>query len=43
MDHTAVASDHQLLADRLRELAMAQTDVEALYARWAELEAKLKA
>ena len=39
----AVASDHQLLAERLRELAVAQADVEALYARWAELEAKLKA
>ncbi len=38
----AVASDHQLLADRLRELAIAQVDVEALYARWTELEAKLK-
>jgi len=39
----AVASDHQLLGDRLRELAAAQAEVETLYSRWAELEAKLKA
>ena len=39
----AVASDHQALAERLQALAAAQTEVEALYARWAELEAKLKA
>jgi ABC transport system ATP-binding/permease protein len=36
----AVASDHQALAKRLRALADAQADVERLYARWAELEAK---
>ena len=39
----AVASDHQVLADCLREHLSTQAEVEALYARWAELEAKLKA
>jgi ABC transport system ATP-binding/permease protein len=36
----AVASDHQALAELLRALAAAQAEVDALYARWAELEAK---
>jgi ATP-binding cassette subfamily F protein uup len=39
----AVASDHQALADRHAALAAAEAQVERLYARWAELEAKLKA
>ncbi len=36
----AVASDHRALAERLGALAAAQAEVEALYARWAALEAK---
>jgi hypothetical protein len=39
----ALASDHLALADRHGALALAQAKVEQLYARWAELEAKLKA
>ncbi len=39
----AVASDHRVLADRLKDHTSTQAEVEALYARWAELEAKLKA
>ncbi|HET8646768.1 MAG TPA: hypothetical protein VFO85_14835, partial [Vicinamibacteria bacterium] len=39
----AVMSDHQALTERLGALAAAQSEVEDLYARWAELEAKLKA
>jgi ATP-binding cassette subfamily F protein uup len=39
----AVASDHKALADRLAALAEAQAAVDRLYARWAELEAKLGA
>ena len=39
----AVASDHQALALRHAALGAAQAKVEQLYARWAELEAKLKA
>jgi ATP-binding cassette subfamily F protein uup len=38
-----VASDHKALAERLKTLAGAQAAVEGLYARWAELEAKVKA
>ena len=38
----AVASDHVALAKRLAALADAQAAVEQLYARWAELEAKVK-
>jgi ATP-binding cassette subfamily F protein uup len=38
-----VASDHQALADRHASLAVAEAKVELLYARWAELEAKMKA
>jgi ABC transport system ATP-binding/permease protein len=39
----AVASDHEALAERLEALGAAQAVVEQLYARWAELEGKLKA
>ncbi len=39
----SVASDHQALGARLGELAAAQDDVDRLYARWAELEAKGRA
>jgi ATP-binding cassette subfamily F protein uup len=39
----SVASDHQALQARLEELAAAQLEVERLYARWAELEAKARA
>jgi ATP-binding cassette subfamily F protein uup len=39
----AVASDHKQLHERLEKLATAQAAVDELYARWAELEAKLKA
>ena len=35
----AVASDHQALGERLAALALAQAEVDRLYARWAELEA----
>jgi ATP-binding cassette subfamily F protein uup len=38
----AVAADHEALAQRLDELNEAQDEVERLYARWAELEAKVK-
>jgi ATP-binding cassette subfamily F protein uup len=38
----AVASDHQALRERLQALAAAQSGVDELYARWADLEAKLK-
>jgi ATP-binding cassette subfamily F protein uup len=38
-----VASDHAALSARLEELAAAQAEVERLYARWAELEAKARA
>jgi ATP-binding cassette subfamily F protein uup len=37
-----VATDHEALAARVESLATAQAEVERLYARWAELEAKLK-
>jgi ABC transport system ATP-binding/permease protein len=37
----AVAADHKALAGRLDELNAAQHEVDRLYARWAELEAKL--
>ncbi len=39
----AVAADHKSLGERLEALAAAQSAVEELYARWAELEAKVKA
>ena len=38
----AIATDHQALHERMEALAAAQATVDALYARWAELEAKLK-
>ncbi len=38
----AVATDHQALHQRMEALAAAQAAVDALYARWAELEAKVK-
>jgi ATP-binding cassette subfamily F protein uup len=38
----AIASDHKALSDRITALAAAQTEVDRLYARWAELEAKVK-
>jgi ATP-binding cassette subfamily F protein uup len=37
-----VASDHRALNERLEALAAAQAEVEGLYTRWAELEAKVK-
>jgi ABC transport system ATP-binding/permease protein len=37
----AVASDHAALAQRVAALTTAQGQVDALYARWAELEAKV--
>jgi ATP-binding cassette subfamily F protein uup len=39
----AVASDHLALAERLGTLGAAQAAVDELYARWAELEEKVKA
>ena len=41
-DDPAVASDHQALHERHETLAAAEAAVEQLYARWAELEAKVK-
>ena len=38
-----VATDHQALQARHAELAAAQAEVDRLYARWAELEAKARA
>jgi ATP-binding cassette subfamily F protein uup len=38
----AVAADHRALSERIRALTDAQAEVERLYARWAELEAKVK-
>jgi ATP-binding cassette subfamily F protein uup len=38
----AVATDHHALHQRMEALAAAQAAVDALYARWAELEAKLQ-
>jgi ATP-binding cassette subfamily F protein uup len=40
---TAVATDHAALSERVAALAAAQAQVERLYARWAELEAKVTA
>jgi ATP-binding cassette subfamily F protein uup len=37
----AVASDHEELSARLGALAAVQAEVDSLYARWAELEAKV--
>jgi ATP-binding cassette subfamily F protein uup len=39
----AVASDHKALAERLGALGSAQAAVDELYARWAQLEEKVKA
>jgi ATP-binding cassette subfamily F protein uup len=39
----AVASDHKELSARLTLLAAVQAEVDSLYARWAELEAKVTA
>jgi ATP-binding cassette subfamily F protein uup len=39
----AVVSDHKALGARLEALAAAQAEVDGLFARWAELEAKVKA
>ena len=38
----AIVADHEAVRARLTELAVAQAAVDRLYARWAELEAKLK-
>jgi ATP-binding cassette subfamily F protein uup len=38
----AVASDHQALGARVEALTKAQAEVDRLYARWAELEAKAR-
>jgi len=38
-----VATDHEALSARLGELAAAHAEVDSLYARWAELEAKARA
>jgi len=42
VEDPAVATDPQALQDRLAALAAAQAEVERLYARWAELEAKVR-
>jgi ATP-binding cassette subfamily F protein uup len=36
-----VASDHRVLSERLGALATVQAEIDGLYARWAELEAKV--
>ena len=41
-DDPAIASDHAALTERLAALAEARAAVDGLYARWAELEAKVK-
>jgi len=41
-DDPAVATDHEALRERHEALAAAEAAVEQLYARWAELEAKVK-
>ena len=38
-----VATDHEALRARIEALALAQAEVDRLYARWAELEGKVKA
>jgi ATP-binding cassette subfamily F protein uup len=40
VEDPAVVSDHTRVEQAYSELHAAQTEVEALYARWAELEAK---
>jgi ATP-binding cassette subfamily F protein uup len=39
----AIAADHQALLERTAALGDAQSEVDRLFARWAELEAKVKA
>ena len=39
----SVASDHAALSERVAALAAAHAAVDTLYARWAELEAKVTA
>jgi len=36
-----VAADHQALAARIAALSAAQAEVDRLYTRWAELEARI--
>jgi len=43
VEDPAVAADHQALSERLRAFTEAQAEVERLYARWAQLEARVKA
>jgi len=38
----AVAADHVALAARIEALSAAQSEVDRLYARWADLEASAK-
>lgn len=38
-----IATDHEALHARIEALALAQAEVDRLYARWAELEGKVKA
>jgi hypothetical protein len=42
MADPAVAADHVEVQARLGALALAQEEVDRLYARWAELEARVK-
>jgi ATP-binding cassette subfamily F protein uup len=42
MADPAVATDHVAVQERLDALALAQEEVERLYTRWAELEARVK-
>ena len=42
IDDPVVASDPKALQARLAALTVAQAEVERLYARWAELEAKVR-
>jgi ATP-binding cassette subfamily F protein uup len=43
VEDPSVAADHQALSERLAALAEAQAEVDRLYARWAELESRVKA
>jgi ATP-binding cassette subfamily F protein uup len=42
MANPAVAADHIAVQERLGALTLAQDEVDRLYARWAELEARVK-
>ncbi|HBL31295.1 MAG TPA: ABC transporter ATP-binding protein, partial [Acidobacteria bacterium] len=42
MDDPGVASNPKALQERLAALTVAQAEVERLYARWAELEEKVR-